>query len=545
MRGVYLASFAGLVLLAAPALAQAPAAGKLPAAMIPLPERTIVKPVLDCAALAKLEVTDIPGAPVRILSAKLNSATPENCIVTGYVAPQVQFELRLPTQTYTGRYLQLGCGGNCGTVSFFASPRCTAAVALGGAFAVAASNAGHLGANPGDGIWAYNDPQLRIDFGYRGPHVTSQAAKAIVTAYYGEAPRYSYFDGCSDGGREGLQEAQRYPADFNGIVAGSPALMITEAMERFMWEARNGLDAQGNEVLPPEKLSLLHNAVISACDGRDGLVDGEIDDPRACQYDPAKLLCSGSQEQSSCLSAHQVEVARKFYAGPSTADGQKLYPGGEPYGSELTWAGNGSFTRSGTNLANEFLKYMVYGDQKPPSFSWKDWKFTIDDLNSLKEGARIYDANNPDLIGLRDAGGKLIVWQGWADNAAGAYGTLDYYQAVQNRMGGLAATLKFARVFMVPGVYHCGGGYLAYEEDLLGAMVSWVESGKAPDQVIATAQMQDGKLRTRPVYAYPMRARYKGAGDTNDARNFEGAMPSPPPNDAYPWVGALTHRSLR
>jgi hypothetical protein len=372
-----------------------------------------------------------------------------------------------------------------------------------------------------------------------------QAAKAIVTAYYGEAPRYSYFDGCSDGGREGLQEAQRYPADFNGIVAGSPALMITEAMERFMWEARNGLDAQGNEVLPPEKLSLLHNAVISACDGRDGLVDGEIDDPRACQYDPAKLLCSGSQEQSSCLSAHQVEVARKFYAGPSTAEGQKLYPGGEPYGSELTWAGNGSFTRSGTNLANEFLKYMVYGDQKPPSFSWKDWKFTIDDLNSLKEGARIYDANNPDLIGLRDAGGKLIVWQGWADNAAGAYGTLDYYQAVQNRMGGLAATLKFARVFMVPGVYHCGGGYLAYEEDLLGAMVSWVESGKAPDQVIATAQMQDGKLRTRPVYAYPMRARYKGAGDTNDARNFEGAMPSPPPNDAYPWVGALTHRSLR
>jgi hypothetical protein len=363
MRGVYLASFAGLVLLAAPVLAQAPAAGKLPAAMIPLPERTIVKPVLDCAALAKLEVTDIPGAPVRILSAKLNSATPENCIVTGYVAPQVQFELRLPTQTYTGRYLQLGCGGNCGTVSFFASPRCTAAVALGGAFAVAASNAGHLGANPGDGIWAYNDPQLRIDFGYRGPHVTSQAAKAIVTAYYGEAPRYSYFDGCSDGGREGLQEAQRYPADFNGIVAGSPALMITEAMERFMWEARNGLDAQGNEVLPPEKLSLLHNAVISACDGRDGLVDGEIDDPRACQYDPAKLLCSGSQEQSSCLSAHQVEVARKFYAGPSTADGQKLYPGGEPYGSELTWAANGSFTRSGTNLANEFLKYMVYGDQ--------------------------------------------------------------------------------------------------------------------------------------------------------------------------------------
>ena len=139
MRGAYLAPFAGLVLLAAPAFAQAQAAGKLPVAMIPLPERTIVKPVLDCAALAKLEITDIPGAPVRILSAKLNSATPENCIVTGYVAPQVQFELRLPTETYTGRYLQLGCGGNCGTVSFFASPRCTAAVALGGAFAVAAS----------------------------------------------------------------------------------------------------------------------------------------------------------------------------------------------------------------------------------------------------------------------------------------------------------------------------------------------------------------------------------------------------------------------
>ena len=543
MPSVRLVPFAGLVLLAAPALAQAPAAAKLPAAMIPLPERAIVKPVLDCAAVAKLAFTGIPGAPVRILSAKLNSTTPANCVVTGYVAPQVQFELRLPTQTYTGRYLQLGCGGNCGTVFFSASPGCTAAVALGGAFAVAASNAGHLGANPGDGIWAYNDPQLRIDFGYRGPQVTSQAAKAIITAYYGEAPRYSYFDGCSDGGREGLQEAQRYPADFNGIVAGSPAHMITEAMERFMWEARNGLDAQRNEVLPHEKLSLLHDAVISACDGLDGLVDGEIDDPRACQYDPAKLLCSGSQEQSSCLSAHQAEVARKFYAGPSTADGRKLYPGGEPYGSELTWGGNGSFTRSGTNLANEFLKYMVYGDQKPPSFSWKDWNFTIDELDSLKDGARIYDANNPDLSGLRDAGGKLIVWQGWADNAAGAYGTLDYYQAVQNRIGGLAAALKFARVFMVPGVYHCGGGYLAYEEDLLGAMVSWVESGKAPDQVIATAQIQDGKLRTRPVYAYPMRARYKGAGDINDARNFEGAMPSPLPNDAYPWVGALTHGS--
>lgn len=510
--------------------------------LVQLPKRSVIRPVLDCTALASRDFSGIAGAPTRIESARTvpgAKGMPPVCTVRGYVAPQVQFELRLPIEDYTGRYLQVGCGGNCGGIQFFLAPACDSPLAMAGSFALGANDSGHHGAGFGDGLWAYNDPQLRIDFGYRADHVAALASKQIIRAYYGQEAAYSYFDGCSDGGREGLEEAERYPGDFDGIVAGSPAILIAEAMERFLWESQKSVDAQGKTIFTPEKLALLHHAAIAACDKLDGLADGEIDDPRACHYDPGALECPGDEDRPSCLTAGQVKAAREFYQGPVDAQGQALYPGGEPYGSELLWIGPYSFSAQGGALANDFVRYMVYGANAPSNFSWRNWKFDRKGLEILESAAPIYDAKNPDLSGFRSHGGKLILWQGWADNAAGAYGTLAYYQAVQNSMGGLEAVERFARVFMIPGVYHCAGGYIPYQADMLGPLVSWVEKGQSPRELMASATLADGEVRTRPLFPYPMRAKYKGSGNINDASNFAGVMPRVLPDDSYHWLGSL------
>jgi Tannase and feruloyl esterase len=509
--------------------------------MVPLPARASIRPVIDCAQLSQEDFTDVVDAPTRISSAKVAPAlgsSPEICKVSGYVAPQVQFELQLPTNGYTGRYLQTGCGGNCGSIHFFLSPSCDSTFVMNGTFAVGANDSGHIGVNAGDALWASDDQQLRIDFGYRADHVTALAARAIIARFYGQAPAYSYFDGCSDGGREALEEAQRYPNDFDGIIAGSPALTIVEAMEKFLWEAHVLQSPSGKGVFTQDKLALLHKAVLDACDGLDGLVDGQIDDPRPCQYDPATIECPHDADGVTCLTGAQVKAAKQVYGGPVDEKGIHLYPGGEPYGSELIWANESAgISAQGSQLAVDFIKYMV----GIPDFDWRHWQFDIAGLRKLQSVAPLYDAKNADLTAFRKQGGKLLLWQGTADQAAGSYGTLEYYQAVENKMGGLAATKQFARVFLIPAVYHCGGGYIAYEEDLLGTMVSWVEVGREPDQVTAAGSLPDGAVRTRPVFAYPERAHYKGSGDINDAANFESVMPTGLVDDSYNWAGSLTN----
>ncbi len=520
-----------------PALPAAPA----PAATVEmqaLPAQDGIAPLMPCAALAQRDFTAIAGAPTSIGSAVIEPASAgraEFCVVKGLIAPQIQFELRLPTKTYSGRYLQGGCGGTCGFISEHLSPPCEDRTAFGGAFAVGFENSGHVGADTTDTLWAVGDPQLRIDFAYRAAHVMALAAKAILSAYYGRPPAHSYFQGCSDGGREGLVEAQRYPRDFDGIVVGAPAYWISLMPLRVIWETQHGMDARGAHIFDRRSLAVLHAAVIAACDGADGLEDGQIDDARACHYDPRVLICKRGQT-GDCLSAAQAEAARAYYQGPVDGAGRHLYLGGEPYGSELTWLD--PFSSLGATLGARQIKFMTYDGHPPAGFDWRTWKPDAAAVAEILRRAGYFDASNPDLRAFRDAGGKLIIWQGAADNAAGPYGIFDYYQRVRDRLGGFAGTGPFMRVFLVPGVYHCRDGYVAYQQDFLGAMVNWVERRAVPERLISTAVLADGTVRTRPLYAYPVRARYTGRGDINRAEQFAPARPAQDPEDRYDWVGA-------
>src|ERR1700722_2934801 len=509
---------------------------------VPIPDRSAVMPILDCAKLVQHDFSTVAESPTRVQSAADEPATAERaefCLVKGYVAPTIQFELRLPMKSWTGRYLQGGCGGNCGVIMSGLAPRCDTSVAYAGAFAVGFENSGHVG---GDGVWAMGGQAVREDFAFRAAHAFAAAAKAIIATYYGRPPAFSYFQGCSDGGREAMVETQRYPSDFNGVVAGSPAFAIAEAMERFIWEARWGHDDQGALVFDAPAAELLHDAVLKACDALDGARDGQIDDPRRCHFDPGTLVCRHAQSPPQCLTALQAEVARKFYSGPIDDSGRHLFYGGEAYGSELSWMERYALAAAGGAMFDDAVKNMMFQGTLDPDTSVKTWRFDVATFRELSRRGAIYDASSPDLRAFRDAGGKFILWQGFADPAAGAFGLPDYYQRVARVVGGLEFARHFVRMFLIPGVYHCGGGYIPYEEDMLGAMVAWVERGTAPDQIQATAILNGGAVRRRPMFAYPVQAHYRGHGDVNDPAALAAFTPAGPLDDLYDWAGALNSR---
>jgi hypothetical protein len=518
-------------------------------------------PSNPCSALTQRDFSAIPDAPTALFSAQVVPAaaqTPEYCDVKGYVTPQIQFEVRLPTRNWNRRYLQVGCGGYCGSLR--ASPECV--TALNQNFAVAFDNSGHVGGGIGaaSALWGLDQPQLRTDFGYRSEHVTSLAAKAIATAFYGKSPSYSYFQGCSNGGRQALMEAQRYPNDFDGIIAGAPAAIQAPLNGEYeTWNARANQDAQGSPILSPDKLALIHKAALADCDGKDGLVDGQITDPRICTLKPESLRCSGDRERANCLTTAQIAVVNKIYGGAVDDRGRLLYPGSQTIGSELGWAGS-SIGTSGmppfaAEISNSYLKYLAFPKSPPASFSYKDWQFTAEGFDRLRALGKVYNATNPNLKPFRDRGGKLILYHGWADPAIPPQGTIAYYQAVQDTMGCLAKVQSFARLFMLPGMYHCQGGTNPSRVDWLAPIVAWVERGTPPTQIIASQTTTDSAsggfsnptegatgnnakiARTRPIFPYPMQAKYNGKGSVDDAANFVGVMPSQASNDHIDWIG--------
>jgi Tannase and feruloyl esterase len=525
---------------AAPHTPQPPATQPL---AVDLPVRT---PRVDCATLTTLDLSAEVGAGTGITSATLGTAQPGYpvCDVRGVIAPQVQFQAQLPTQTYRQRYLQTGCGGLCGTLAINVQAAVGCVPVTEGSFATASNNQGHVSGGNANGNFG-TDPQLRVDFAYRADHLTALAAKALVTHFYGEAPRYSYFDGCSQGGHEGLTEAQRYPDDFDGILAGAPA-SITQELNTFNqpWLARVDFDGSGRVVLPATKLPALHAAVMVACDGLDGLVDGLLDDPRACSYDPVELACPAGTDAVSCLTPAQVTVVRRIYSGAVDARGRHLYPGGQAYGSELAWAGwfiptSPTGRQDATTawaIGNGWVKYLAFKPNPPLSFTVNDISFNQATFDHARRLSNLYNATDPDLRAFRRSGGKLILWHGWADQAIPATGTVAYYQAVQDRLGGLAATQDVARLFMFPGMFHCGGGAAPNSFDLLTPLANWVESGTPPTEVIASQSTGAAVVRTRPVYPYPLVARYDGSGSIDDAANFVPAR-GPAFNDRFPWLG--------
>jgi tannase/feruloyl esterase len=503
-------------------------------------------PRRDCAGLA--HVYRIPGAVTHVekaepVAADETTGTPAYCAVEGFVEPAVRFQLKLPLASYSGRYLQYGCDGLCGV--FSAAPLRTCGP-HGGDMAVAATNDGHVGTGVLpvlDGTWAANDQAARNDYFYRAPHVVSMASKRIITAFYGAPPRRSYFSGCSTGGREGLLLAQRYPHDFDGIVAGAPTNYMAPLIGMYMaWLSTVNVGPGRAPILTSDKLPALHAAVIAACDWLDGLIDGQLEDPRACHYDPGRLQCPPGTDGPSCLTAAQVGVARELYRGLTDDHGVRLYPGWQTRGSELNWLGSivpipglGEFL---SPLPDNYLRYVGYPIGTPHS-SLAEIRFTVAELRRLTPEGIKGNALSLDLREFRRAGGKLILWHGWEDHAVPAVGTLDYYQRLIDRNGGRWATQRWVRLFMVPAKAHCAIDAEQFTFDPLPALVDWVERHHAPQRIIAQQRQPKTStvLRSRPVFAYPLRARYIGTGSIDDARNFVPAPPRVAPHDAIRWAG--------
>jgi Tannase and feruloyl esterase len=515
-----------------------------------VPISPIIKPKLSgCDAITRL--TDLaanPQYPTAIATSTdvpASGGNPEYCDVKGMIAPQTHFDLQLPVNSWQGRYLQNGCGGYCGTVGNQTFPSCDAQ--LGGDFAMATDDEGHVTAAGlgGSGLWAFNDQKLRNEYGYESEQALYEVAREIIKDYYGQLPNRSYYNGCSDGGREAMEMAERYPADFDGIIAGAPEIIAGPLnAENQTWDVRVNTDAQGNAILTDNKLAALHTAVVNACGHDDGTNDGIITDPQNCHFDPASIQCPAGVDNDSCLTPAQVDVVRKFYAGPSDPRGRLLYPGGVPYGSELGWSvfelppsphgGSVPTTQSLDyfGLSQPYLRYQLNrpGRLGPDPFQWK---FDDAGFRSMFPAADTFDAMDTNLSAFYRHGGKLIMWQGWADNGIPPSGTVDYWDIMSRRMG--AATTKFARLYMFPSVYHCGGGYAsATTPDLIYPMVQWVEQGSAPGQ-LPISYTVSGSSFSRPVYPYPEIPRYNGSGDPNSAASFH---PVASPGAHYTdWIG--------
>ena len=489
----------------------------------------------------KTTLAQLPEAPTSLLQAQIvppHDDVPEVCQVNGLVAPNIQFELRMPTTQWNGRFMHYGCGGACGIVY---RPQLEEPLARG--YAVVASDMGHAGA-PNNWAFAYGNPQGLIDFSYRATHVVTVAAKEVVRAAYGLPARFSYMFGCSTGGNQGQVEAQRYPHDFDGIVSGAPLYLNGPSYSEYA--VRANLDAKGNGIFDPAKLPMLRKAVLAQCDGKDGLTDGILQDPRRCGFDPAVLQCKG-KDANTCLTTAEVSVVRKVYAGPANADGKPISYGwaGMLPGSEYEWY-PGIIGDKGKPHPRASGSDYDYGNGVYPltaSALAKPYRF--DDDSTAVQGSAIYPggtlnwlrfAGNPDLRRFRDAGGKIITWHGWDDAETAPGASADYHELMAGALGGEAEAQKFSRLFMLPGTAHCRRGPGGDSVDWISAIEGWVEQGKAPDQVIAHHLVTEQNYlglprkryplpagsydRTRPVYPYPLIARYTGTGDPSQAANW-------------------------
>ncbi|MBM7784242.1 tannase/feruloyl esterase family alpha/beta hydrolase [Tenggerimyces flavus] len=517
-------------------------------------ERT-VSPVRECAELVR--AYDLPGARTKVEQAAVVPAGaqgPEHCDVQGAIEPAIKFRLKLPTQTYSGRYLQVGCGAYCGVIPDLTFPDCGKQAP--GDVAVAGTDNGHVGTGELpflDTEWAKDNQQARDDFFYRAPHVLSRASKAIIKTFYGQGPRVSYFDGCSMGGREALLLAQRYPYDFDGIISSASAHYMGPGLGSYLaWLAQANLRPDGTAVLSAVKLRVVNAAAIAACDTIDGLEDGILADPRACTWDPVALRCPSGADRPDCLTAAQVTAMRKLYTRPADAHGRVLYPASLPRGGELALIGYGTpDPDNGIDVpfiipdANAYLENLGYPIGKPHS-SVFDYEFTARDFHRLTPEGRKGNAASLDLSKFKRAGGKLLLWSGWSDMAVPAEATVDYYSRLASRNGGLAKTQEWARLFLIPSGHHCliGGdpqGLNVFQP--FDELVSWVERGKAPERIVAAGTDNPWNpggpvVRTRPVFPYPLVAKYDGSGSIDDERNFVAGKPIVNPKyDQIDWLG--------
>jgi hypothetical protein len=476
-------------------------------------------PVRSCESLASLALpnTTIESAAVEPAA----NGRPEFCRVTAVLThppagDRIHVWIGLPTSGWNGRFEGVGGGGfSGGNPNGVAGP-----VAQG--YAAGSTDTGHEG---GSGSFAL-DANGRLnwllirDNAYLGIHEMTLTGKELVEAFYGRAPQHSYFNGCSTGGRQGLSEAQRYPSDYDGILSGAPAINWTRLHVEQMW----GPVAmqQLKNFVPQCKFAAAQAAAVAACDAADGVTDGVIENPRSCTYDP-KQLVGTSAANCGDFTELDAEVIRKIWQGPRRQDGSFLWYGLQRGGdfSGLTSTGGTPLAGRPNPITMEWWRYFL--NQNP---QW-DWTVLTPALyeqywdQSVEEFSAVLATDNPDLAAFRDRGGKIVLWHGWSDQLIYPEGTIDYYQRVQRQMGGAENTSKFARLFLAPGVGHCAGGPGPQPDGQFDAVVRWVEQGQAPEVLRAVRRDAAGSVvRSRPLCQFPMVARYKGTGSTDDAANF-------------------------
>jgi feruloyl esterase len=453
---------------------------------------------------------------------------PAFCRVAGKLTPSsdsdIRFEVWLP-EKWNGKFEGAGNGGFAGAINYTGLETSVRA-----GYAAASTDTGHE-AGGTDARWALGHPEKVTDFGYRAIHETAVAGKAIAKAYYGSDAKHAYFNSCSNGGRQALMEAQRFPEDYDGIVAGAPANYWTHLLSNAIWVVQATMGQPGSYI-PPAKLPAIEAAALAACDAKDGVKDGVIDSPDRCGFQPQSLLCKGA-EADSCLTAAQVRTLEKILGGIPAAGREKTFPGfvvgGMPGGNG--WGGWITGGAPGQSLAfafgTNYFKYLVFD----AGWDWHSFQ-PIRDMHAADEKtAKALNATEPDLSRFQARGGKLILYHGWSDAAISPLNAIEYYRSVQAKMG--AKSDGFVRLFMVPGMQHCGGGPGPNvfgqggegpgdpARDINAALERWVEGGPAPASIVATRFRSPGVVeRTRPLCPYPQTAQYKGSGSTDEAANF-------------------------
>jgi feruloyl esterase len=472
-----------------------------------------------------VQATAVPAGPFNVPGGTATADMPAFCRVIALTGsstpPEVRFELWLPVR-WNSKLLSVGNGGLAGNISYSAMVK---PLQLG--YATSSTDTGHTNAGSGDATWATGHFERIVNFADRATHLMAEAGKVIIAAHYGSSPAHSYFNGCSQGGHEAFIEAQRYPGDYDGIIAGDPANYWTHHyVGGHLWPA---LATEGDAYIPAAKVPLLADAVNAACDELDGVKDGVLSDPRRCRFDPATLLCKGP-DALTCLTAPQVSAINKIWGGLTTKDGRRIWPGLVPGGEAgpggwSNWITGAAPGKSGhLNLGLPFFRYLLFDN---PDWDYRTFRLEpadgfdsdIDYLDS-KLGA-LFNAIDPDLTAFKARGGKLIHYHGWSDPDITPLNSIDYYESVVAKMG--PDSLAFYRLFMVPGMQHCSGGPGATSFDMIEPLDRWVTQSAAPESILALKVVNGAVVRTRPLCPYPQEARWKGAGSTDDAANFSCA----------------------
>jgi Tannase and feruloyl esterase len=466
---------------------------------------------------------------------------PAFCRVAATITPtkdsDIKVEVWMPAEGWNGKFRGLGNGGFAGSIGYVAI-----ATVLREGYAVASTDTGHASPQATDSRWALGHPEKVTDFGYRAIHEMTRMAKAAIKAFYGNGPIRSYFGSCSNGGRQALMEAQRFPDDYDGILAGAPANFWTHLFDKALADAQ-ATTADEASYIPASKLPTIARAVNAACDAQDGVADGILNDPRQCRFDLEILLCKQSDSEE-CLTTQQVATLKSLYVGPDDAKGHKIFPGYLP-GAEVGPGGWGPWI-TGSAPGKSLLFAFSTGYFSNMVYENPDWNYKAANLDEAVQAndvklATILNATDPNLTAFKARGGKLILYHGWNDPAISALNTINYYTSVINRMGA-RATNAFVKLYMVPGMQHCAGGpgpdsfgqngpteNPDPQHNIQSALEQWVEKAIAPSSIIATKYVKDeSQVRvnmTRPLCPYPQAAMWTGKGSTDDAANFVCKVP--------------------